>query len=116
MATSSTNVTAENLLSATVRYSNKDDASRVYYVTANVNITGGKVSSFDSGEVRRITSSPDSPENMPTIPATFNGYGDRVLNVYVNDADLDESKLIFETICAFVADVRASVATTPENE
>lgn len=110
MATTSQTVTAENLLSATVRYSNKDDASRVYNITANVNIQNAQVSSFDSGEVRKIDSNDN--DGMGYV-ATFSSYSPRSLNINIADADESEGKSIMSAIYAFMMDVKSTVNTTP---
>lgn len=117
MATSSKNVTAENLLSATVKYSNKDDESRVYDVSANVNINDGMVASFNNGMVRKlpIVSESENPDvEMGTeAVADFSSYSEVSLNLNIFNADMEGAKFILETIYAFMSDVRATVSANP---
>lgn len=110
MATSlNKKVTAENLVSANVRYSNKDDVSRLYEISANVNIHSGSVNSFEGGEVKKIQTDGEAGEQM----ASFNSYGTRQLNLYINNADETEAPDILSAIYAFMADVRANVSANP---
>lgn len=113
MATSSQNVTAENLLSATVKYSNKDDVNRVYDISANVRIENGLVNNFDGGEVRTLSASEDNVNLMGNNVATFNSYGEKSLNLYINNADATEASSILSSIYAFMADVKANVNANP---
>lgn len=110
MATSSQNVTADQLISATVKYSNKDDASRAYDIAANVNIQNGQVSSFDNGEIRQASS--ENPDGMTYI-AGFSSYSERTLNLNINNADKTEAQTIIEAVYAFMADVRKEVNANP---
>lgn len=109
MATSSQPVTADQLISATVKYSNKDDANRVYDISANARIENGNVNNFESGEVRKIPASTDGMGNI----ATFNAYGDKNLNLYINNADETEASSILSAIYVFMADVKANVSANP---
>lgn len=115
MATSNQSVTADHLISATVKYSNKDDASRVYDISANAHIENGRVGSFESGEVRMASAPSDEPDGMEGMntAATFNAYGEKNLNLYVSDADESEASAILAAIYAFMTDVRASVSDKP---
>ena len=112
MATSSQNVTADQLISATVKYSNKDDANRVYDITANARIENGAVNNFDSGEVRKKSDSSENMDGMSVI-ATFNAYGERNLNLYIQNADETEAKAAMEAVYAFMADVKSTVNANP---
>lgn len=105
-------VTVDALLSATVKYSNKDDASRAYDITANVRIESGEARNFESGEVRKVSDSPDNMEGMGNV-ATFNAYGDKNLNLYIHNAEEEESKAIVYAIYAFMADVRTNISINP---
>ena len=110
MATSSQNVTADQLISATVKYSNKDDASRAYDIAANVNIQNGQVSSFDNGEIRQANA--ENAGDMNSI-AGFNSYGDRTLNLNIYNADKAEAQVILDAVYAFMSDVRKEVSASP---
>ncbi len=111
MATTNQNVTADQLISATVKYSNKDDASRGYDISANVRIEYGNVVRFESGEVRK---SSESPENMEGGNiASFDSNGQKQLNLYIHNADETESQAILTAIHAFMTDVKANVNSNP---
>lgn len=103
-------VTAEDLLSATVKYSNNEDANRTYDISANVNIRNGKVSSFDSGEVRKESSVTASGVEAVS---TFSSYSDKSLNLSFTNVDADESKTILDAIHDFMANVKSNVNATP---
>lgn len=107
MATSSQNVTADKLISATVKYSNKDDSARVFDITANVRIENGNVSNFENGEVKNLVN-----DGMGNV-ATFNAYGEKNLNLYIQNADETEAQSILTAIYAFMADVKANVTANP---
>ena len=111
MATSNKSVTADELVSATVKYSNKDDSSRVYDITANVNIQNGQVSSFDNGEIRSVVG--EVGEGLASIVGTFSSYSERNLNLNINDANDVQGKNILEAVYAFMADVRSAVSANP---
>lgn len=111
MATTNQNVTADALISAMVKYSNKDDSARVYDISANVSIQDKKVNSFDGGEVRKIQS--DAQYNDGMAIATFSSYGPKTLYLSINDADENEAKAIMEAVYTFIADVKANVNTNP---
>lgn len=112
MATSSQNVTAENLLSATVKYSNKDDANRVYDISSNARIENGIVSNFENGEVKKLSASSETADGMGNI-ASFNAFGEKSLNLYVNNATETEAKSILNAVYAFMSDVRTNVTANP---
>lgn len=107
-------VTAENLLSATVKYSNKDDSARVYDISANVKIRNGEAVNFENGEVKRLPASADSMDSADIV-ATFHSYSKKSLNYDVNNASEEESKLILESVYTFMADVKANVNANPIN-
>lgn len=110
MAQASQNVTADQLISATVKYSNKDDANRVYDISANARIENGNVNNFESGEVKKLSASVmDGMENA----ATFNAYGEKNLNLYIQNANETEASAILSAIYAFMSDVKANVTANP---
>lgn len=104
-------VTAGKILSAVIQYSNKDDESRAYDITADVKIQNKKVSAFDNGEVRIITDSP-IVEGTNSI-ATFGSYNTKSLSLFILDAAQTEAEVITTAIYNFMADVRESVTDNP---
>lgn len=114
MAQASQNVTADHLISATVKYSNKDDDNRVYDISANARIENGQANNFDSGEVRKKSDSSENMDGMSVI-ATFNASGEKNLNLYIYNADATEAKVIMDAVYAFMADVKTNVSINPVN-
>lgn len=115
MTTENQQVTAESVLSATVRYSNRDDASRSYDITANVNIQNGTVSSFERGEVRKLPEAgAPGPQVMNNV-ATFSSYNPKSLGLNANDAEPEEAMAVMTSVYAFMAAVRSTVSVTPLN-
>lgn len=112
MATSTQSVAADKLVSATVKYTNKGDAARVYDISANVRIQNGKVTNFESGEVQKIQNENTSAD-MPMEHATFNSYGSNSLHLDINDGDETEAQNILTAIYAFMAEVKAHVNSNP---
>lgn len=111
MATTNQNVTADALISATVKYSNKDDSARLYDISSNVSIQNRQVNSFDGGEVRKPQSDVQFGDGMAI--ATFSSYGTKTLYLSINDADENEAKAIMEAVYTFMTDVKANVNTNP---
>lgn len=111
MVASNIRVTADALISAQVKYSNRDDESRKYDISATANIQNGKVASFDSGFVGKLTS--ENHEMESASIASFSSYGDRNLTLVVNDADGDETKVILDEIYAFMGEVNTTVTNNP---
>lgn len=112
MAVSNQNVTAENLISATVKYSNKDDANRVYDISANVRIDNGTVRSFESGDVRKMESDTDNADGMPNM-ANFSSYGTKALSLNYENVDEEDAKAILSAVYAFMTDVKKNVSINP---
>lgn len=110
MATSETKVTAGQILSATVKYNNNDDASRVYDISANVRIENGTAQSFDSGEVRAKGSTADT---MTGEYASFNSWGENELSMTFNNATPEKRTAMLNAVNAFIADVKASIVVNP---
>lgn len=108
MATSETKVTAGQILSATVKYNNNDDASRVYDITSNVRIENGAAQSFDSGELRVKNSTADT---MTGEYASFNSWGENELSMTFNNANPEKRTAMLTAVNAFIADVKASIVT-----
>lgn len=110
MATTDRKVSAGDIISATVKYTNKDDAARGFDISANVGIGNGTVNSFDSGEVRpvRDTSLPGTEES---VSAQFRSYSPESLSVDFN-ATPETAQDILAAIYAFMSDVKSSAETT----
>ena len=108
MATTNQHVTAEGTLSATVRYSNRDDASRKYDITANVNLQHNQVNPIENGEVRKLQSGESG--QMGEVLATFSSYSGRSLNLGIQDADEEGSKQILATVTAFIGEVKSKIS------
>lgn len=115
MSTSSSNVTAEKLNSANVKYNNLNDADRAYDITANVNIQNGSVSNFESGTVSLTGSvNASNPEGGGAQNlASFSSYSETSLNFNVYNSAESEAKNILTAIYAFMADVKANVTANP---
>lgn len=112
MATSNQSVTADQLISATVRYSNKDDANRVYDITANVRIENGTVQTFDGGEVKKRSASPESADNAEVV-SSFSSYGQKQLNIYFNSLKETVATDVLSAVYVFMEDVEANVNVKP---
>lgn len=104
-----TDVVAERLNSASVRYSNSGDPDRLFDISADVTIDRGQVTGFSSGTVADLSGGPDL--------ASFNDYGDRMLHL---DIDLSESApgghaatTVLEAVMLFMKNVGASVRISP---
>lgn len=110
MATTDRKVSAGDIISATVRYTNKDDAGRSFDISANVGVSNGTVNSFDSGEVRpvRDTSLPGTEES---VSAQFRSYSPESLGVDFHAAP-ETAQDILVAIYEFISDVRSSAETT----
>lgn len=105
MATSTQKVTAGELISATVKYNNNDDANRAFNIEAEVSINNGTVTNFNSGVVRR-----KNEENGANV-ATFGSWSDNQLNVdFQNLSTREESLQILTAIYDFRTDVKNTVA------
>lgn len=114
MATANQSVTADKLLSATVRYSNKDVSTRVYDISANARIENGQVINFDSGEVKKLSAPSENMDGMGNV-ATFNSYSPKSLNLYINNVEESEATSILSAVYAFMEDVRTNVNANPLN-
>lgn len=94
-------ITAVALESARVRVSNSEDTSKVYDISATVEVSNNStVGSIDSGEVRKDGN----------VIANFNAWGDVGLSVNYNSVPSDERCAVMEAISAFVADCKEKPA------
>lgn len=110
MATTEKKVSAGDIISATVKYTNKDDAGRSFDISANVGISKGTVNSFDSGEVCPVKN-PSLPGVEEPISAQFRSYSPESLSVDFNTS-LETAPDILAAICAFISDVKSSAEAT----
>lgn len=94
----------EALNSANVKVNNSGDLSKTYDIEANANVTQNSiVSNIDSGRVTL-----DGVEK-----ASFNSWGDNMLNINYNNVDSDEQCTIISAVNAFIQDLKNHVAETP---
>lgn len=94
-------VTAGQVLSATVRYSNMDDAARKYDISAEVSIHGGTVTSIDGGQAHLV-------EGGETA-ATFSSYGDNNLSLSLGSTGKATVIEVSEAVCDFMQAVKDSL-------
>ena len=90
------------LNSANVSADNSVDTSKVYDITADVNISGDKVNSIDSGVVKNAESKQ---------VATFSKWGENSLNINFTDVDAMEMCNIINAVNDFNNNVADKVAT-----
>lgn len=95
-------VTAETLISATVKYNNNDDASRSHDVSADVTIQGTTVQTIQNGFVRAKGS-----DGMTSL-ATFNTWSENNLSVSF-ETSAESNISVLTSINRFVADVKDAV-------
>lgn len=110
MATTDSKVTVGEIVSATVKYSNKDDASRVYDISADVRIENGTAQSFDNGMVQPLGQNSDG---MGVSDATFNSWSENNASITFNNSDSEKAVAITAAVYAFMADVKASIVSKP---
>lgn len=110
MATANQKVSADELISATVKYTNRDDATRQYDLEAEVYIQSSNVQSFNGGSVRKYDNENDiSAMNV----ADFNSPSETELTVNFHGVDDTARKNILKAVLDFMADVKASVTVNP---
>lgn len=103
MATQKTNVTAGDYVSATRKYSNKDNSERKFNISADVNIADGKVTNVNNGSVTKI----DEPTNGS---ANFSK-GEGWVSFNANNLSEKDTREAFEAAMDFVKDVNESVTS-----
>ena len=91
------------LNSANVSANNSVDEVRVYNITANINVVGGKVSSIDSGVVTK-----DGVE-----VASFSKWGENNSNKSFYGVSDEEQCIILNEINAFCRNVNEKVEVEP---
>lgn len=97
MATSQ-KVKFERVLNANVRVSNSVDESRLYDITADVNVNGNGIDNFNSGTVNKLEGG--------TV-ATFNSYGKSSMTIsYTETQDTNIQEEILRAVNLFIADVK----------
>lgn len=98
-------VTAGQVVSATVKYTNLDDESRKFNISADVNIQDKKVTNFNSGTVVK-------KDTTDYGNANFNaGQGLTYFGFSSNNLNAEELKEAIGATLAFIADVEKNVET-----
>ena len=105
MATN-TNVTAGDFVSATRKYSNKDNAERLFNISADVNIANGRVTNFNNGSLTKASE--------PTNGSANFSKGENWISYNANNLSDNDSKEAFEAVIDFVKDVNESVTSQTE--
>lgn len=95
-------VTYKELKNATVHVDNSVDASKTYDISADVNITGTNVDSFDAGEVMKGGNS----------VANFSCFSENNLNVGFQNVDSENQCAVLEAINDFMTNVKQKVSTS----
>lgn len=108
MANTDQKVSAGELISATVRYNNYDDANRAYDIEGDVNINGRKVQGFSNGRVKK-----HDVENAAEL-ANFNSWGENQLQIIFQNIGKSDAVLILPAVYDFMADVKTTVETTTD--
>ncbi|MCM1072167.1 MAG: hypothetical protein NC391_11115 [Alistipes timonensis] len=95
-------IKTESLVEATVRVSNADDAGREYDMTADVRVSGGRVTGVANGTVR--------PSDAAGAEAgTFSQWeGGRMAAEFPYGASAEEKLGMLEAMEGFIADCKAS--------
>lgn len=94
----------EALNSANVKVNNSGDAEKTYDIEANANVSqNSEVSNIESGRV-----SLDGTEK-----ATFNSWGDNMLNISYSNVEAEEQCAIISAVNAFIQNLKSHVADTP---
>lgn len=102
----SSNVTAGEVVSATRKYSNKDNAGRKFNISADVNISNGKVTSINNGTFTKA--------DEPTNGSGNFSKGENWMSVNFNNFSEYSIKEAFEAILDFEKDVNESVNSLSE--
>lgn len=91
------------LNSANVSANNSEDEARVYDITANINVVGGKVSNIDSGVVTK---------NGVEV-ASFSKWGENNSNKSFYGVSDEEQCIILNEINAFCRNVNEKLEVEP---
>lgn len=103
MATKDTKVTAGQVVSATVKYTNLDDETRKFDISADVNIQDKKVTNFNSGVVSK-------KESVDYGNANFGAAQDlSYFSFNSNGLNMEETKEAVSSVLAFIEDVKENV-------
>ena len=105
MATKETKVTAGAVVSSTRKYSNEDDATRVFNISADVNIRNGKVENINSGSLVTKESTNIGSANF-SCGNDFNYF-----SFNSNNMPVENTKEAFNAVLQFVKDVESDVAS-----
>lgn len=103
MSTSNTNVTAGDIVSATRKYSNKDNEGRLFNISADVNIKGNKASAFNNGQVVK--------KDEPTNGSANFSKGESWMSFNSNNLSDEETSQAFIASMDFMKDVEDSVTS-----
>lgn len=109
MAKTASKVSAGQLISATVRYNNYDDANRTYDIEAEVNINGKKVQGYSNGNAKKH----DATDSALSV--AFNSWGENQLQINFQNASKTDASAVTSAVYDFMADVKAAVETTAES-
>lgn len=93
----------EKLNGASVKINNADAVDALYAISAEVQITNGKMSSVASGYVMR----------GEEVMATFSQHGDGVTHTSYNSHDIEEQMANLRAINTFIQEVEALVVEQP---
>ena len=101
--TKATNVTAGDFVAATRKYSNKDEEGRKFDISADVNISNGKVTSFSNGMLVKREDPSYGTGNFSR------GDGDTWMSFNLSNFNISESKEAFNAVLDFVEAVNEDV-------
>lgn len=108
MATPESKVTMDGLVSATLKYSNKDDSNRTFDISADVNISNGKVTNYNNGNVLKK----DGTSGNANFSAGNEG---DYFNFNANNWDKETVLKAMESIYAFMEKVSESIKENQVN-
>lgn len=103
MATKETKVTAGEVVSATVKYTNFDDEARRFNISADVNIQNKKATNFNTGVVSKIAEADYGNANFSA------GQDLNYFSFNSNGLKDVEVKAALDDTLAFIANVQKSV-------
>lgn len=105
MATKVNKVTAGEVVSATRKYSNKDDADRRFNISADVNIRNGNAVHFNNGSLTSVVEPASGSANFSK--------GEGWFSLNANNLTDNEAKEAFDAILDFIAYVNEDVESIP---
>lgn len=108
--TTDSKVTAGAIVSATVKYTNFDDASRTFNISAEVNIQDKKVTNFNSGSISKKDSTDYNNANFSA------GKGLNYFSFNSNNLSAEDVKEAIIATLGFIADVEENVDSAKVEE